>query len=256
MGKTIAISGPRGGIGKSSAAVNLSASFGILEKKTLLIDCDPQGSASAMSGVKSEEHIHGLADLLSGRCSISQAVSRTDGGIFDIIPSYFDLFPVSLKLAKHPGNEKLLRIFLRDIREHYDYIIIDSPSSHSFLSTMAMASADHAVACLSAQTSSSRDVHLLLKMVKHIRLHHDVNLRIMGFLFNLIQSDRDVEIFIEKQDLSDLKGLIFDTAIPLDDHLKKAGDKHMPAAFYDIKSKSSQAFLNLAEQLNLSFNLS
>ena len=111
MGKIITIAGQKGGTGKSVTAVNLAASFALFEKKTLLIDCDPQGCSTQWSGISNKDYNCDISYILSGRAKVVEAIVTTQLDYLDIMPAGFTLFQVALKIAKNPGNEKLLRLF-------------------------------------------------------------------------------------------------------------------------------------------------
>ena len=184
MSKILTIANQKGGTGKSTTAVNLATSFALMEKNTLLVDCDPQGCSTMWSGINSHDFNYDISSVLSGRAHFKDAVVTTQIKCLDVMPANFDLFQASLKLAKNPGNEKLLRLFLKDVEDEYDYIIIDSPSSYSFLNVAAMTASDWLVISMSVHHNSVEDFHCLLRMVKYIQETHNVPLKIAGLLFN------------------------------------------------------------------------
>jgi len=159
-----------------------------------------------------------------------------------------------LKLAKNPGNEKLLRLFLKDVQDEYEYIIIDPPSSYGFLSVAAMTASDSLLVCMSTHHNCLEDFHNLLKMVKYIRANYSVPLKISGFLFNRCETKEDIASFLDQQDLLDIKQMVFDNFIPEDKNIKKSIDLKTPALLYDIKGKAAEAYLNFAEELHSFFN--
>ena len=174
MGQIITIAGQKGGTGKSVTAVNLAASFALFEKKTLLVDCDPQGCSTRWCSIRDKDYSCDIASVLSARATVVNAIQKTHLDCLDIMPAGFTLFQVALKLAKHPGNEKLLRLFLKDVEDKYEYIIIDQPSSYGFLSVAAMAASDSLLVCMSVHNSCLEDFHNLLKMVKYIRANYNI----------------------------------------------------------------------------------
>ncbi len=254
MSKIITIAGQKGGTGKSVTAVNLATSLALFEKKTLLIDCDPQGCSTQWVGIKNLDYNCDLNSLLSGRARVKDALVKTQLSQLDIIPSGFNLFQAALKLAKTPGNEKILRLFLKDVENEYEYIIIDPPSSHSFLSITAMTAADWLIVCLSVQHSSIDDFHYLLQMIKYIRTTHKVPLKIAGFLLNMCKTKEDISLFIEHQNLSDIKKMIYNTFIPEDDNVKRSIDLKIPMALHDMKSPAAMAYLSFAKEMHFFFN--
>ena len=254
MSKLITIAGQKGGIGKSVAAVNLAASLALFEKNTLLIDCDPQGCSTKWCGIKGLDYNCDISSVLSGRAKVTDAIVKTQLTCLDMMPAGFNLFQVALKLAKHPGNEKILRLFLKDIEDEYEYIIIDSPSSYNFLSVTAMTAADWLLVCMSVHHNSVEDFHCLLRMVKYIRTTHNVPLKIAGVFFNRSEIKEDILSFLENQNLSDIKQMVCNTFIPDDDNIKKSIDLKIPVALHDIKSPAATAYLSLAKEMHFFFN--
>ncbi len=254
MSKVITIAGQKGGTGKSVTAVNLATSLALIEKKTLLIDCDPQGCSTKWCGVKTFDYNGDISLVLSGRAKFTDAVVKTEFQYLDIMPTEFNLFQVALKLGKNLGNEKILRLFLKDVEDEYEYIIIDSPSSYSFLSITAMTAADWLLVCMSVHHSSVEEFHCLLRMVKYIRTTHDVPLKIAGLLFNRCETKQDILSFIENQNLSDIKQLVYNTFIPRDENIKRSIDLKIPVALHDIKSPATAAYLEFAEEIDVFFN--
>ncbi|CCK81604.1 ParA family protein [Desulfobacula toluolica] len=254
MSKVITIAGQKGGTGKSVTAVNLATSFALIEKKTLLIDCDPQGCSTKWCGVKKFDYNCDISLVLSGRAKFTDAVVKTEFQYLDIMPAEFNLFQVALKLGKYPGNEKILRLLLKNVEDKYEYIIIDSPSSYSFLSITAMTAADWLLVCMSVHHSSVEDFHCLLRLVKYIRTTHDVPLKIAGLLFNRCETKQDILSFIENQSLSDIKPMVYNTFIPLDESINRSIDLKIPAALHEIKSPAATAYLEFAGEIDVFFN--
>ncbi|NOX34541.1 MAG: ParA family protein [Deltaproteobacteria bacterium] len=250
MSKIITIAGQKGGTGKSVTAVNLATSLALFEKNVLLIDCDPHGCSTQWCGIKSLDFNCDIASVLSGRAKVVDAIVKTRVNYLDIMPAGFNLFQVAMKLAKHPGNEKILRLFLKDVEGEYEYIIIDPPSSYNFLSLTAMTAAHLLLVCMSVHLNSIQDFHCLLRIMKYIRVNHKIPLKIAGLLFNRCNTKEDILSFLENQNLSDVKQMVYDTFIPEDDNIKEAIDLKIPAALHDIKSPAAEAYLSFAEEMH------
>lgn len=252
MTKIITIAGPKGGTGKSVTAVNIAISLAILGKNTLLIDCDPQGSSTQWCGLEDLDDSYDIASVLSGSVKITDAVMKTQVNCLNIIPAGFNLFRLSLTLAKKTENEKILRLLLKEVEDAYEYIIIDSPSSYGFLSIAAMTAADRLLVCMSVHHNSLEDVHCFLQVVKYIQTTHAVPLKIAGCLFNRCETKEEIFSFLECQNLSDIKQMVYHTIIPEDENIKKSIALKIPIALHDIKSPAAAAYLNFAEEIHFS----
>ncbi len=253
MSKILTISGQKGGSGKSVTAVNLAVSLALYGKKTLLMDCDPQGSATEWTGINALGYPFNLASVLSGKSTIIEAIVKTEFNCMDILPAGFDLFPVASKLAGTVANEKILRLFLEDIEPDYDYIIIDAPSSYGFLSVAALTAADWLIIAMCTRYNCAEGFHCLLKLIRHIRDTHQTSLKISNLLFNRCKADTEISRFLVDQNLTEIKNMVSKTFIPEDEAVIKSIDKKMPLALYDIKSPASSAYLSFAKEMILVF---
>ncbi len=253
MSKVLTISGQRGGSGKSVTALNLAVSLCLYEKKVLLVDCDPQGCVSEWSGVNATGYPFDLASVLTGKATTIEAISKTEFNYLDILPAGFNLFQVALKLSRLVANEKILRLLMEDIRNDYDFIILDSPPSYGYLSIAALTSADWLLVAVPPRDQWVDDFHSLLKSIQYIRQTHDTSLKIAGLLFNRCQSIDDIQEGLTDQHLADTRNLIYDTIIPRDAAVDQAIIKKMPLALYDIKSPAADAYLQVAREVILAF---
>ncbi len=253
MGKVLTISGQKGGSGKSVTALNLAVSLALYEKKTLLVDCDPQGSVTEWSGTKALGYSFDLSSVLSGRTTIIEAIVNTEFNCLDILPAGFNLFSVASKLGRMVSNEKILRLFLEDIEADYDYIIIDAPSSYGFLSVTALTAADWLIIAMCPRYNSGEDIRCLLQLIKYVRDTHETPLKIVNILFNRCKTNTEINQFLANQNLSETKDLVSHIFIPEDDIVKKAIEKKIPLALYDVKSSASAAYMSFAKEMVLVF---
>jgi len=254
MNHILTISGPRGGSGKSVTALNLSASLGLYKKKVLLVDCDPLGSVSEWSGVRSMDYPFDLASVLNGKANLIEAVSKTEFSSLDVLPAGFDLFAVSLKLSRAVANEKIFRLLMDEIRGDYDFIVLDCPSSWGFLSIAAMTAADRLVAAMSANTGWVGDFHVLLESIQYIRQTHGIDLKVAGISLNRYDSIDEVLDGLDHDRFTGTRELVYDSMIPCDRAVDEAVSRKMPLVLYDVNSPAAQAYLGLAREIILAFN--
>ncbi|MFH2090874.1 MAG: ParA family protein [Pseudomonadota bacterium] len=254
MSKIITIAGQKGGTGKTVTAVNLAASFALFEKKTLLIDCDPQGCSTQWCGVSDLDHTCDIASVLSAKARFTDAIVQTEFNYLDMMPASFNLFQAALKLSKKSGNEKILRLFLKDVEADYEYIVIDTPSSYSFLSIFALTAADWLLVCMTPEHSSMQDFKNILKMIQYIKTVHKVSLKISRVLFNRCKDKDQIHGFLHNQGLLDIEPMVCSSFIPEDENIRQSIQLKVPAALHDIKSPAAKAYLCVAKEIHFSFN--
>jgi chromosome partitioning protein len=225
----------------------------LFEKKTLLIDCDPQGCSTRWSGIDEPDQTCGIVSVLSAKTQFADAIVKTQSGYMDVLPAGLKLFQVALKLSKTAGNEKLLRLFIKDVEDQYEYIVIDAPSSYSFLSISAMTAADWLLVCMTPDQNSIDDFQCLLETVKYIQETHQVPLKIFRVLFNRCTSQEQVDSFLKNQDLSDIQQMVCRTFVPEDENIKHAIQLKIPAVLHDLKSPAAQACLGAAREMEFFF---
>jgi chromosome partitioning protein len=254
MGTIITIAGQRGRNGRSVTAVNLSASLALLEKKTLLVDCDPQACSTRMAGVDLSLMTCDLSSVLVGKVSLQEAVLKTQLRFMDVIPSSLSLFHAATRLSRNVGNERILRIFLRELRDEYDYIIIDPPASYSFLTVMAMAAADWLVLPFHCTPEAIGDLRLLLQMVNHVKDNFQQHLKIAGVFFTQCCSRGEIDRFLEEKDLKGVEKIVYNSFVPQDNAVEIAAQRGKPVALHDIESPGAEAYLDVANELISFFN--
>ena len=255
MGHVLTISGLKGGTGKSTTALNLSACLALYEKKILLVDCDPRACVSQWHKTDSNGNGHDLSKVLAGRISAADAVCATEIDGLYVLPAGFDLFSISLKLSRRMENEKLLRLVVDEIKHDYDMVTIDAPSSCGYLTIAALTAADRLAAVVMPDEDWIGDFHSLMKMVRYIHRSLNTPVGISGILFNRYNSEKRTENHAVPEVLEQIRPLIYKTMIPDDETLNKESAAPGPLPLYDVKAPASQAYLGLAREIICSFNL-
>jgi len=251
MGTILTVSGLTGGIGKTTVAVNLCAALALYEEKVLLVDCDPRAVATAWLGKTDATDGRHLSSILKKTADPGEAIVTTGLPWLDLVPAGFNLFTTARSLSREANGETLLKHGLhRHVRSLYEYIIIDSPPSFGFLSVLALTAGDGIIVPLYPDRTSDMDCRCLLKLIHYIRKTHHTRLRIAGFLVNACDHSRDIQAFLEKERLTRLSDLVFDTMIPDDPTVIQAMDHQVPVVLEDIKSPGGKAFLAFAKEID------
>ncbi|MFO7886296.1 MAG: ParA family protein [Desulfobacteraceae bacterium] len=247
----LTIAGQEGGSGKTAIAVNLAASLALLEKKTLIVDCDPRGCATS-AVLENQKTQCDLSSVFSGKAALTEAVINADPAFLYVLPANFNLFYAATRLSCTPGNEKILRNLLDEIKGQYDYIIIDPPSSFSFLTTTAMAASNWLLIPFSGNYSSFTEFKTLLKMVRYIDRQFNIHLKISGLVLNRC-SVRQKENFNTCREFKNIRDIVYNTCIPWDNMISSCAESGRPAALCDLDCPGAKACLSLAREVCLFF---
>ena len=254
MGTILTVSGPAGGVGKTTVAVNLAAALALYEKKVLVVDCDPRGSATAWLHQTDETGHPDLSFLLKETAAPEDTVIHTDLPWMDLIPAGFSLFHTARSLTGDVSRQTLLKVLLHQhFKDTYDYVIIDAPSSFGFLSVLAMTAGEWLVVPVWPGRTMETDCQCLLRLIHFIRKTHDTRQRIAGFVFNGCGSSQEIQRFLKNQHLTRLSDLVFDTFIPYDPAVVRAIDHHRPLVLENINALSGKAFLRFAGEIDSVF---
>jgi chromosome partitioning protein len=248
MGQIICVASQKGGTGKTTTAVNLAASLALLEKHTLLVDCDPLGNATTGVGVDKGDLSHDIFDALTGRASIREIITDSALDFLQVLPSRAALHYIEGKLGEKK-SEQILRNITRDISRDYDFIIVDSPPSFGFLTQCALASADFLLLPLQYSVYAFEGLSQFLMMIRHIREELNPSLKIAGVFYTMFQNKTGKDILFHEKIPHPFERQLFSTVIPWDDTLSRAADMGKPAALVDILSKGCVAYMELSLEL-------
>lgn len=249
MGEIIATASQKGGVGKTTTAVNLSASLAIFEKKVLLIDMDPQGSVGANFGLNKFNTDYGMYNVLVEGVPIMEAIIETKLEGFDIVSSNAWGEKEEIGFIDKAKNVELLRHVLNSVRNKYDFIVIDCPPSLGPLTLNAIISADSLVIPLQCEFFALKALGRFLKMTRSIKDKYNPELLYRGFLLTMVDETipqtRDIISELERS----LKDLLMKTKIPRHPKVSEAPAHSVPVALLDISSPGSVAYLELAKEI-------
>lgn len=244
MSKIICIANQIAGTGKTATAVSIAISFALMEKSTLLIDCDPQAVATRWMGLDDQRLNTTIYHAFMGQASIDEIAITSQIDYMSILPSQIDLFQVEHKLAVKPGREMILRKLVQKISQRYDYIIIDSPPTLGYFTICAMATADWMIIPIRCQSRGAAPLNHLLNVAGIVRNELNSDLKIAGRLLTFYNGNMEL-----LQNFPMDGGKLFLTSIPNDPKIQDAFHHGQPIQLYDILSPGARAYLNTSVEL-------
>lgn len=255
MGKVVSIVNQKGGVGKTTTSINLASSLGLLDKRVLLIDLDPQGNASTGVGVDKGDIVSSIYDALIGKVDIKEVVLKTKFKNLYLLPATINLAGVDIELIERSREESgfskvgQLKKQLDSIKDNFDYLIIDCPPSLGILTTNALTASDSVIIPVQCEFFALEGITQLLNTIMLAQRNLNPELDIEGVLLTMFDSRTNLGLEVIEDIRSYFKERVYDTIIPRLIRLSEAPSHGKPIAEYDATSKGHQAYLNLAKEV-------
>lgn len=250
MGKIIAIANQKGGVGKTTTSINLSACLGELGKKVLVIDLDPQGNCTSGFGIEKEQIQNTVYELILNKCSVKNSMMEVEGiENVTIIPSNVNLAGAEIELLEFNEKEYILKNSIDYVKEDFDYIIIDCPPSLNMLTVNAMTTADSMLIPIQCEYYALEGIGQLITTINLVQQRLNSKLKIEGVVFTMYDGRTNLSKDVVDNVKNNLNAYIYNTIIPRNVSLAEAPSNGLPITVYDNKSTGAESYRNLAKEV-------
>ena len=251
MGKTIAIANQKGGVGKTTTAINLAASLAAFEFKTLLIDADPQANSTSGLGFNPKEVKNSIYECMVGLSTVQDSILATEVPFLDIIPSHIDLVGAEIEMINLNNRERKMKEALEVVKDQYDFIIMDCSPSLGLITINSLTAADSVIIPVQCEYYALEGLGKLLNTIKIIQSRLNTSLMIEGILLTMYDLRLRLSNQVVNEVNSHFKNMVFETIIPRNIRLSESPSYGIPAILHDADSKGAISYLNLAKEIIL-----
>ena len=249
MGRIIAIANQKGGVGKSTTAINLAACLAEKEQKVLIVDIDPQGNATSGLGVSKDDVENTIYQVMLGTISADDAIQKDVFDNLDVLPSNVNLAGAEIELIDVENREYILKNILYDIKDRYDYIVLDCPPSLSMLTVNAMTAADTVLVPIQCEYYALEGLTQLIHTINLVKRKLNPELELEGVVFTMYDARTNLSLQVVENVKENLGQNIYNTIIPRNVRLAEAPSHGLPINIYDSKSAGAESYRLLAEEV-------